>query len=180
GGGAVYHDMGNLNVSLFIAPELKKSLEVNNLQEITRKMTELLMKSLMKIGYSKLEIKGNSNIFYHGEKISGSAGYMYKNWHLHHATILESVNINHLNNSLLARDSNPTDNKKSRYFKTVNLPEFNQDLWINKFMQMMAIDFPISFAKGDLSEDEIKLTNKYVNNLYTKDFWIYKGKRKDK
>ncbi len=177
GGGAVYHDLGNLNVSFFLSPLLKKRLRVNNIQEITSCVTFLLLDSL-KIDYTDIINEGNSNIFYQGKKISGSAGYMYRNWYLHHATLLESVNIEHLNNSLLARESNPESKKQSRYFETTNLPHFNQKNWITNLKQILNLKHQINFIKSDLFDEEVELANTLQNELYAKSTWIYEGKRK--
>ena len=164
----MYHDLGNINFSIFFSPQLRKQFGMN-IEEITINVTNLLMKSLLRTGYKGLEIEGKSNIFYKGKKISGSAGYMHKNWYLHHATILESVNIDHLNNSLLARESNPKDKKKSRYFETINLKNFKQDLWIKNLMKIMGLDISINFIEGNLSQNEISLANNYVEHLYKND-----------
>ena len=77
GGGAVYHDLGNLNFS-FVAD--KKIYDVN------RQMT-VIQKALLNYGLVT-EVSGRNDITYQGRKFSGNAFAKTKNQGLHHGTIL--------------------------------------------------------------------------------------------
>ena len=77
GGGAVYHDLGNLNFS-FIAD--KKIYDVN------RQMT-VIQEALLNFGL-ETEVSGRNDITYQGRKFSGNAFAKTKYQGLHHGTIL--------------------------------------------------------------------------------------------
>lgn len=77
GGGAVYHDLGNLNFS-FVAN--KKHYDV-------AKQMQVIQKALEYFGL-KTEVSGRNDILFDGRKFSGNAFGIYKDRRLHHGTIL--------------------------------------------------------------------------------------------
>lgn len=85
GGGAVYHDLGNLNFS-FVTKTLKDNL--NNY----KKFTEPVIKALNTLNIPA-EFQGRNDIVVEGKKISGNAQSFYKNKMLHHGTILFDADL---------------------------------------------------------------------------------------
>jgi len=80
GGGAVYHDLGNLNFTFI----------VNSDQDVAsnfKKFTAPIMAALAKLGV-KAEFSGRNDITIDGKKFSGNAQHYSKNRLLHHGTIL--------------------------------------------------------------------------------------------
>lgn len=77
GGGAVYHDLGNLNFS-FIADK--------DLYDVKRQMT-VIQRALLNYGL-ETEVSGRNDISYQGRKFSGNAFAKTKFQGLHHGTIL--------------------------------------------------------------------------------------------
>lgn len=77
GGGAVYHDLGNLNFS-FVAD--------NNIYDVKRQM-QVIQKALLNFNL-ETEVSGRNDITYQGRKFSGNAFAKTKNQGLHHGTIL--------------------------------------------------------------------------------------------
>lgn len=80
GGGAVYHDLGNLNYTFI----------VNSERDVTSNFkifTEPVMSALAKLGV-KAEFSGRNDITIDGRKFSGNAQHYSKNRLLHHGTIL--------------------------------------------------------------------------------------------
>lgn len=77
GGGAVYHDLGNLNFS-FVAH--KDNYDV-------RKQLEVIQTALGHLGL-ETEISGRNDLTFDGRKFSGNAFGFYKERRLHHGTIL--------------------------------------------------------------------------------------------
>ncbi len=89
GGGAVYHDEGNINVTFledrhFAAGE---------------KFTHLLLHFLHKAGVNA-ETDKRQNILINGLKVSGSAQCLHKGRAMHHATLLFSSNLANLTEAL--------------------------------------------------------------------------------
>jgi lipoate-protein ligase A len=79
GGGAVYHDLGNLNFS-FITTGKKYLHDF-------RRFTEPVIRALAQLGI-KAELKGKSDIFAAGKKISGNAQYSTAGRMFSHGTLL--------------------------------------------------------------------------------------------
>ena len=77
GGGAVYHDLGNLNFS-FIADK--------KIYDVKRQMT-VIQKALLNFGL-ETEVSGRNDITYQGRKFSGNAFAKTKYQGLHHGTIM--------------------------------------------------------------------------------------------
>ncbi|QRN83389.1 lipoate--protein ligase [Chloroflexota bacterium] len=88
GGGAVYHDMGNLNYT-FIYP-----IDGLNRQDISV-YAEPMVKALNRIGVPA-EIKGRNDLLLDGKKISGTAQRIQKGRLMHHGTLLYDSNLDSL------------------------------------------------------------------------------------
>ena len=80
GGGAVYHDMGNLNYS-FIT-DLGKAEELS-----IRRFTEPVCRALAALGI-RAETSGRNDILVDGKKVSGVAQRVFRGRILHHGTLL--------------------------------------------------------------------------------------------
>ncbi len=92
GGGAVYHDLNNLNFS-FQTDYDRKSL--NNF----RKFTKPVIKVLNKMGV-EAELKGRNDIVVNDKKISGNAQYSNSKRMLSHGTLLFDTDMNEVTNAL--------------------------------------------------------------------------------
>ncbi len=107
GGGAVYHDLGNLNFS-FITNTTKDN--VNNY----RKFTDPVIQALQSYGVPA-EFGGRNDILVDGMKISGNAQAFHKHRFLHHGTILFNADL-----TMLGKVLNPKPDKiESKGIKSV-------------------------------------------------------------
>lgn len=93
GGGAVYHDLGNVNLTF---------IERHGKYDFT-KYPVMIIDFLSTIGISATQDK-RLGLEIDGLKISGSAQYIYKDTSLFHATLLFSSNLMMLRNVLLKSD----------------------------------------------------------------------------
>ena len=89
GGGAVYHDMGNLNFT-FIARD--------DLFDISRQ-TDVILKACQQIGVDA-EKNGRNDLTVDGRKFSGHAYYSSQGHNYHHGTIMMDVNSDDLSKYL--------------------------------------------------------------------------------
>ena len=87
GGGAVYHDLGNLNFS-FITSD---SMNLHNFS----KFIEPMVGVLKELGI-EAELQGKSDIFLDGKKISGNAQFSSKGRMFSHGTILFDTDIENM------------------------------------------------------------------------------------
>lgn len=82
GGGAVYHDLGNLNYS-FISDA--GTLENTSIAHFSKRVCH----ALRRMGIPA-EANGRNDILVNGKKVSGTAQRLYRNRILHHGTLLFS------------------------------------------------------------------------------------------
>ena len=93
GGGAVYHDLGNLNYS-FITKD-----EGNSLQDNFKKFTEPVIQALRKLG-ANAELMGRNDIEIDGRKVSGTAQYATGGRMYTHGTLMLNSNLDNVGKSL--------------------------------------------------------------------------------
>ncbi len=94
GGGAVFHDMGNLNFTF-----IRKG-KAENLIDF-RKFTEPILEVLLKMGIAA-KFEGRNDLTIEGRKFSGNAEHIWKERVLHHGTLLFSSHMPNLAQALNA------------------------------------------------------------------------------
>jgi lipoate---protein ligase len=120
GGGAVYHDLGNLNFS-FITKDDGESF--HNF----RKFTEPVITALQKLGVNA-ELSGRNDILAEGRKISGNAQFSTKGRMFSHGTLLFDSEIEHVVSALrVKQDKIESKGIKSIRSRVANISEFLSD-----------------------------------------------------
>lgn len=169
GGGAVYHDMGNLNFT-FIINDIE-----NSLRNYKRFLTPII-KVLATLGV-KVEISERNDLTINGLKFSGNAQYKYKNRLLHHGTILFSSNLNNIRATL---KTNGTESRK--WAKSLSSPITNVQYYLSKVLSIEELkiiiqNYVASIKKGsviyNLTDKDLECINKLVKEKFTTDKWIY-------
>ena len=94
GGGAVFHDLGNLNFTF-----IRKG-KAENLIDF-RKFTEPILEVLLKMGIAA-KFEGRNDLTIEGRKFSGNAEHIWKERVLHHGTLLFSSHMPNLAQALNA------------------------------------------------------------------------------
>lgn len=92
GGGAVYHDLGNLNFSFTRTGE---NTEMVDFERYTLPIIEVLQK----LGVDA-KFEGRNDLTIEGKKFSGNAEHVFKNKVLHHGTILYSSEMKDVSGAL--------------------------------------------------------------------------------
>lgn len=92
GGGAVFHDLGNLNFTFIQSGE-------SNLLVDFRKYTRPILDVLLKLGIDA-RFEGRNDLTIEGKKFSGNAEHVWKNRVLHHGTLLFSSEMADLSQAL--------------------------------------------------------------------------------
>lgn len=127
GGGAVYHDMGNLNFT-FISSEESCDID-RNIQIIIDALKEYNIEA---------EFNGRNDIIAEERKFSGNAFLTDNNMHCHHGTLLVDVDISklmkYLTVSKLKIESKGIDSISSR---VVNLKELAPEIEIENLKQSL-------------------------------------------
>lgn len=92
GGGAVYHDMGNVNFSF------TRTGEEGDLVDF-RRYTKPILEVLQSLGVEAL-FEGRNDLSIAGKKFSGNAEHVFKNKVLHHGTLLFSSEMRDISGAL--------------------------------------------------------------------------------
>ncbi|MFC0189794.1 lipoate--protein ligase [Fictibacillus aquaticus] len=131
GGGAVYHDHGNLNFS-FITKDDGSSM--HNF----KKFTDPVVKALGKLGVNA-ELSGRNDILAEGKKISGNAQFSTKGRMFSHGTLLFDSEIENVVSALKVRqDKIESKGIKSIRSRVTNIREhLSEDLTMEEFKQIL-------------------------------------------
>ncbi len=96
GGGAVYHDHGNLNFTITGTGDQNSLVDFH-------KYTLPIIDVINKLG-ANVVIGNRNSLYINGMKISGNAEHVYKQKVIHHGTILFNSNLENLNKAILPVD----------------------------------------------------------------------------
>lgn len=137
GGGAVYHDLGNLNYS-FITEALPENFRN------FKKFTTPLVQALAALGV-QAELNGRNDLVIDGRKLSGTAQYITKGRMVSHGTLLFNSDLAQVTEALHAQERMITSKAiKSVRSQVVNISEYlSQPVPIEMFKEhILAHIFP--------------------------------------
>jgi lipoate-protein ligase (EC 6.-.-.-) len=152
GGGAVYHDLGNLNFTFLLT---KNNYNVE-------KQLEVIIKAVNNLGIPA-ERSGRNDITADGRKFSGNAFYAMGSKCYHHGTILVDVDMSalsgYLNVSKTKLQSKGVESVRSR---VANLKDFNPDITIDGLKKELIKAFgevyglnPVRMDTASLPQDDL-------------------------
>ena len=149
GGGAVYHDLGNLNFSLVVSTENRP---FNDFKSFTQPVIEALAHYGVQV-----ELTGRNDVTLNGQKFSGNAQYRTATRLLHHGTILFDVALDNVPKMLNVRqDKIESKGIKSVRSRVTNIrPYLPQGVSLDVFRRTL-LDF-IGQKNGGI-EGELVLT----------------------
>jgi len=170
GGGAVFHDLGNLNFT-FIVNE-----DVSSFSDFKR-FTQPIIDVLRKLSVNA-EFSGRNDITIDGKKISGSAQYYYKNRILHHGTLLFSSSITDLSAALKVRPVKFEDKGvKSVSKRVTNISEhLKEPITIEQFIDLIMNHIREQTGGSEMYEftqEDIKKIEKLVKEKYSTWEWNF-------
>lgn len=151
GGGAVYHDLGNLNFTFIVDGE--KGV-VSNFEFFTRPV----VRALQSLGVNA-EFSGRNDITIDGKKFSGNAQYWSRNRLLHHGTILFNSDLSVVQEALNVK----TDKLQSKGVKSVRsrvtniYPYLKTPITIEEFKEVL-----LKFMQEEQTGPDIILTPEQI------------------
>ncbi len=175
GGGAVFHDVGNINFS-FIVPETEKAV-----LDFAR-FTNPIIDALKSLGIENVCLSGRNDIMIDGVKISGNAQSSYNGKTLHHGTLLYSADLSMLSGALKV----DPEKIKSKGIKSVrnrvgNIKDFlKTDMSVADFMDYLE-KYVARETKSEvvyLTKEDIIATQKLADEKYSSWDWNF-GKSKE-
>lgn len=120
GGGAVFHDLGNLNFTFIVEDDGKR---FNDFETFVIPIIGVLNE----LGV-KAEFSGRNDLLIDGKKFSGNAQCKYKNRVMHHGTLLFSSDIVNLSDALISKPIKFSDKAvKSVSSRITNISEHLQE-----------------------------------------------------
>lgn len=163
GGGAVFHDKGNLNFTFIRQCEPGKQIDFV-------KYTRPVIDFLLSLGVDA-RFEGKNDLKIDGLKISGNAEHVHRNRVLHHGTLLFSTSLDILRNSLRkdqsryisrAVESNPSSvtNLKERLRMFSDVYEFRSEM-MNYFLHNFPETETYELSQVDREEAESFAGSKY-------------------
>lgn len=171
GGGAVYHDLGNLNFTFIVKNE--KDVASN-----FKIFTEPVINALRKFNV-QAEFSGRNDITIDGKKFSGNAQYYYGKRLLHHGTILFNSNLSVVQDALnVKQEKIESKGIKSVKSRVTNVHPYLQDeISINEFKDTL-----LKFFLNDenykekeylLSDNEITKIHELMKMRFSRWEWNY-------
>lgn len=183
GGGAVYHDLGNLNFTFISKGSDKKEFDF-------KKFTMPIIRALSKLGI-EAELSGRNDITIDQKKFSGNAQYVKQGKVLHHGTLLFDSRMEELSKALkVAEDKFQSKGIKSVRSRVTNISDYLEEkisvLQFRDLLLKYMLDEDEELAEGQLSADDLLaieslMKNKYMtwewNYGYSPEFNVKQGKR---
>lgn len=170
GGGAVYHDLGNLNYTII---STEKSGHEFNFEKFSKPVVDLL--ATLNV---EAQVTGRNDISINGKKICGNAQYIRKNRILHHGCILFDVNLEHLQEALrVSADKIESKGLKSVRSRVDNISyhlkeTFDNEEFKNKLLAHMLKENP-EMVEYVLSSEELEQIEKLRDEKFKKWDWNF-------
>lgn len=166
GGGAVFHDLGNLNFA-FISRDCVFDINLH---------FDIILDGLLRLGIKGI-FSGRNDLLAEGRKFSGNAFIHEEDRHLHHGTLLINANLSKVNEYLTVDhkklDTKGFDSVRSR---VINLNEIQPDITIVQIKESVknSIANTLKCDVLDQSLSDIKSTeiDIYLDKYYS-DIWNY-------
>jgi len=161
GGGAVYHDMGNLNYTFIAGRDVYD----------TERQLGVILDAVRSLGIPA-EKSGRNDITVNGRKFSGNAYCMRKNSAYHHGTILVSTDFEKLSKYLqVSEEKIRSKGVKSVKSRVINLSEIKPGLCIDDVVNALISSFRKIYestveAEGFIRKD--KESREALEELYGK------------
>jgi len=171
GGGAVFHDLGNINFTFI------QNVESDMSKVDFKRYTQPIIDVLKQLGIDA-KFEGRNDIMIDGRKISGNAEHVYKNRVLHHGTLLFSSKMADLSAALKVNPLKYQDKGvKSVRSRVTNISEhLAQKMSVNQFADII-LDFIIKSEPSskiyEYSEKDIESINKLVEEKYSTWEWNF-------
>lgn len=169
GGGAVFHDLGNLNFT-FIEPHTKS--EESN--AMFKRFTAPIVEALNSLGV-KAYLEGRNDLLIDGRKFSGNAMCISNSRVLQHGTLLFSASMNNLGAALKSRPEKFIGKAvQSNVSRVTNISEhLSGQMNIDEFQKYLGEYICKDVTPYTYSEADLEAIEKLKNEKYGLDSWNF-------
>ena len=166
GGGAVYHDLGNVNFTFISSRGNGQVLDFPF-------FTAPIIEALAELGVHA-ELSGRNDILVNGKKVSGNAEHSSNGRVLHHGTLLFDTDISMLSSTLkVDREKIETKAVKSVSARVTNLkPLLNKELSVGEFINTVSEFVIKKYSPEILAAPSIQELASYYDRLRSEE-WIF-------
>ena len=169
GGGAVYHDLGNLNFSFVISPDETEGYAISD-------FVKPVVKALGAMGINA-EATGRNDIMADGKKISGNAQRTHKDKILHHGTLLFDSDLSKVAASLnIKKEKYSSKSTKSVATRVGNISQMlPKKISVNEFEHNLMEEFKKDYIleKYELNEEDKKIVEE-LEQKYSNPEWTFR------
>lgn len=168
GGGAVYHDLGNLNFT-FITKNIDKNIDFS-------KFTEPVAAALQQLGVPAV-VSGRNDITIEEKKFSGNSQCHYKGRILHHGTLLFNSQLDNVAAALnVKKEKIQSKGVKSVKSRVTNVSDYlEKKITISEFKDVLLkyIFAGKEIREYQLTADDIAKVNELMVSKYMTWDWNY-------
>ena len=175
GGGAVFHDLGNLNFTFIMNGENEKLVDF-------KKYTQPIIDILQKIGVDA-KLEGRNDLTIDGKKFSGNAVHVVKSRFIQHGTLLFESIMEDLSQALKVNPLKFKDKSvKSVRSRVTNINEHLQEpISLDKFTDMIIEHIMEMYPDSrmyDITEEDRRQIQKLADEKYSTWEWNFGYKAK--
>lgn len=170
GGGAVFHDLGNVNFTFIVSKPNGPKLDF-------KRFTQPIIAALAELGV-EAKFEGRNDLTVNGLKISGNAQHIHKDRILHHGTLLYQARLNHLTRALKANPAKFEDKAvKSIRSRVTNITDHMTDppeveVFINRIMHFVMETLPTAEVY-QWSREDLRAIEKLRREKYSRWSWNF-------
>lgn len=170
GGGAVYHDLNNLNYTIISNKSEEGAFDFKT-------FSQPVIETLSDLGV-KAEFTGRNDLEINGKKFCGNAQAYYKGRMMHHGCLLFDVDMTVLGDALkVSKDKIESKGIKSVRARVTNIiDELPEKITVNEFsdkiLAKMKETYP-DMTEYVLSEDELAKIQKSADEQFGNWDWVY-------
>ena len=168
GGGAVYHDLGNLNFTFIVDAQPGQKVDL-------RKFCQPIADTLCALG-ANATVDGRNDILIDGMKVSGNAQYVRQGRVMHHGTILFDSDMSVLGQALRPDPAKAqAKGVKSVRSRVTNVrPWLNRDMTLEEFREVLSGSLmKDGFECYELTEQDVAAIEEIRAQRYATREWNY-------
>ncbi|MFB0920963.1 MAG: lipoate--protein ligase [Oscillospiraceae bacterium] len=168
GGGAVYHDLGNVNFTFIMDAGKQRELDLSS-------FCIPVVQALRTLGINA-ELNGRNDIIIDGKKFSGNSQYMKDGRIMHHGTIMYSSDLDTVEKALcVSPDKIVSKGVSSVRSRVTNIVDHMENkLRVEEFiLRIQDSILGEDYEKYELSHEDIEAVNRLRNEKYVTWEWNY-------
>ena len=169
GGGAVYHDLGNLNFTFIVDGEDASNMDLHSFcRPITRALNQLGVPA---------EVNGRNDITIEGRKFSGNSQYIRNKRIMHHGTMMFDSDLSVVSACLnVSKDKIESKGVKSVRSRVTNIREYlSEDITLQQYKELLIhfMEEEAPMERHVFTPEELARAQEIKESRYSRWEWNY-------